>query len=182
MCAFWRRRGGWGWRLLREIPACARAVGADWVHVQYQTAAYGMHPAINALPRFLRRQGLRAAWTYHDLRVPYLFPKAGNRLRDRVTRLPLRAADAVIVTNQSDWESVRAQTRPGQLHRIPIGSDIESRQFSDGERRERRAMRGYGGDQLVLGYFGFLERQQGRADVGGDTGCAGAGTGETRIC
>ena len=45
------QRGGWGWRLLRDVPVCARAVGADWVHVQYQTAAYGMHPAINALPR-----------------------------------------------------------------------------------------------------------------------------------
>ncbi len=153
--------GGWGWRLLRDVPACARAVGADWVHVQYQTAAFGMHPAINALPRFLRRQGLHAAWTYHDLRVPYLFPKAGNRLRNWVTRLPLRAAEAVVVTNQSDWESVRAQTRPGQLHRIPIGSDIKSRQFSNQERIQRRAMRGYGGDQLVLGYFGFLNASKG---------------------
>ena len=155
------QRGGWGWRLLRDVPVCARAVGADWVHVQYQTAAFGMHPAINALPRFLRRHGLHSAWTYHDLRVPYLFPKAGNRLRSWVTRLPLRAAEAVVVTNQSDWESVRAQTRPGQLHRIPIGSDIESVQFSDGERRERRSMRGYGGDQLVLGYFGFLNASKG---------------------
>ncbi len=153
--------GGWGWRLLRDIPACARAVGANWVHVQYQTAAYGLHPAINALPRILRRQGLMAAWTYHDLRVPYLFPKAGKRVRDWVTRLPLRAADAVVVTNQSDWESVRARTRPGQLHRIPIGSDIESRHFSDGERGQRRAMRGFGNDQLVLGYFGFLNASKG---------------------
>ena len=156
------QRGGWGWRLLRDIPACARAVGADWVHVQYQTAAYGMHPAINALPCFLRRQGLRAAWTYHDLRVPYLFPKAGNRLRDWVTRLPLRATDAVVVTNQSDWESVRAQTRPGQLHRIPIGSDIRSvHHFSNQERTQRRSTRGFGSDQLVLGYFGFLNASKG---------------------
>ena len=155
------RTGDWGWRLLADIPACAREIGADWVHVQYQTAAYGMHAAINSLPYILRRQGLRAAWTYHDLRVPYLFPKAGARLRHWVTRLPLRAADAVVVTNQSDWESVRRQTRPGQLHRIPIGSDIESRQFSEAERSQRRAERGYGGHQLVLGYFGFLNASKG---------------------
>ncbi len=153
--------GGWGWRLLTDIPACAREIGAEWVHVQYQTAAYGMHPAINTLPYFLRRHGLRAAWTYHDLRVPYLFPKAGARLRRWVTRLPLRAADAVVVTNQSDWESVREQTRPGQLHRIPIGSDIQSRQFSDAARSRRRAARGYGSEQLVLGYFGFLNASKG---------------------
>ena len=153
--------GGWGWRLLTDIPACARAVGADWVHIQYQTAAYGMHPAINALPYFLRRHGFRSAWTYHDLRIPYLFPKAGDRLRHWVTRLPLRAVDAVVVTNQSDWESVRQQTRPGQLHRIPIGSDIESRQFSDAECSQRRAARGYDNEQLVLGYFGFLNASKG---------------------
>ena len=155
------QRDRWGWGILTDIPACARAVGAEWVHVQFQTAAYGMHPAINALPYFLRRHGLRAAWTYHDLRVPYLFPKAGARLRRWVTRLPLRAADAVVVTNQSDWDSVREQRRPGQLHRIPIGSDIESRQFSMAEQTRRRAARGYGSEQLVLGYFGFLNASKG---------------------
>ena len=155
------QRDRWGWGILTDIPDCARAVGAEWVHVQYQTAAYGMHPAINALPYFLRRHGLRAAWTYHDLRVPYLFPKAGARLRNWVTRLPLRAADAVVVTNQSDWESVQGQVQRGQLHRIPIGSDIESRQFSAEERVQRRAARGYGSEQLVLGYFGFLNASKG---------------------
>lgn len=154
-------RRGWGWRILNEIPDLARAIGADWVHVQYQTAAYGMHPAINALPYFLRRHGLRAAWTYHDLRVPYLFPKAGARLRNWVTRLPLRSADAVVVTNQSDWETVHEQTLAGQLHRIPIGNDIQSRQFSTAERNQRRAARGYGSEQLVLGYFGFLNASKG---------------------
>ncbi|MDE0077924.1 MAG: glycosyltransferase family 4 protein [Caldilineaceae bacterium] len=154
-------RRSWGWGILSEIHACARAVGAEWVHVQYQTAAYRMHPAINALPYFLRRQGLRAAWTYHDLRVPYLFPKAGARLRNWVTRLPLRAADAVVVTNQSDWEAVQGQVQRGQLHRIPIGNDIKSRQFTTEERIERRAARGYGSGQLVLGYFGFLNASKG---------------------
>ena len=155
------QRDRWGWGILTDIPDCARAVGAEWVHVQFQTAAYGMHPAINALPYFLRRHGLRAAWTYHDLRVPYLFPKAGARLRNWVTRLPLRAADAVVVTNQSDWESVQGQVQRGQLHRIPIGSDIESRQFSAEERVQRRAARGYGSEELVLGYFGFLNASKG---------------------
>ena len=154
-------RRSWSWRILADIPDCARAVGAEWIHVQFQTAAYGMHPAINALPYFLRRHGLRAAWTYHDLRVPYLFPKAGARLRNWVTRLPLRAADAIVVTNQSDWESVQGQVQRGQLHRIPIGSDIESRRFTAEERSRRRAARGYGGEQLVLGYFGFLNASKG---------------------
>ncbi len=154
-------RLGWGWRILTDIPVSARAAGAEWVHVQFQTAAYGMHPAINVLPYVLRRHGLRAAWTYHDLRVPYLFPKAGARLRNWVTRLPLRSADAVVVTNQSDWETVQGQVQRGQLRRIPIGSDIESRRFTAEERSQRRAARGYGGEQLVLGYFGFLNASKG---------------------
>ena len=92
---------------------------------------------------------------------PISSPRLGHACADWVTRLPLRAADAVVVTNQSDWESVREQTRPGQLHRIPIGSDIESRQFSMADRSRRRAARGYGSEQLVLGYFGFLNASKG---------------------
>ncbi len=43
---------GWGWRVW---PTVRRAVaGADVVHIQYQTAAYGMHPFINTLPWLLR--------------------------------------------------------------------------------------------------------------------------------
>lgn len=171
--------GGWGWRILKDIPARCREFGADWVHVQYQTAAYGMHPAINSLPYVLRRlarraQGLRwqeseserpsarVAWTYHDLRVPYLFPKAGNRLRRWVTRLPLRVADAVVVTNEADWASAHEQKRPSPwLHRIPIGSDIVGGEIPDVERVRRRAARGFGKEDLLLGYFGFVNASKG---------------------
>ena len=66
-----------------------------------------------------------------------------------------------MVTNQSDWESVQGQVQRGQLHRIPIGSDIESRRFTAEERSLRRAARGYGSEQLVLGYFGFLNASKG---------------------
>lgn len=153
--------GGWGWRVLTDISACARTVGADWVHIQYQTAAYGMHPAINFVPYFLQRKGFRIAWTYHDLLVPYLFPKAGARLRHWVTRFPVRVVDAVVVTNQSDWASVREQAVASKLHRIPIGSDIKGRRLSPAKRTQWRARRGYGHTQLVLGYFGFLNASKG---------------------
>ena len=154
--------GGWGWRLLTDIPACAREIGAEWVHVQYQTAAYGMHPAINTLPYFLRRHGLRAAWTYHDLRVPYLFPKAGARLRRWVTRLPLRAADAVVVTNQSE---LGVGARADAARSAPPHSDRQRHPkqavLGCGAEPAPGRRRGYGSEQLVLGYFGFLNASKG---------------------
>ena len=157
------QRGKWGWRILSDIPACARAVGAEWVHVQYQTAAYGMHPAINALPYFLRRHGLRAAWTYHDLRVPYLFPKAGARLRDWVTRKRCRCG-----RRRRWWLRTRATgNRCGSRRRRASFTAFRSAATSRAGSFRRRSgagggrMRGYVGEQLVLGYFGFLNASKG---------------------
>ena len=103
----------WDWRLGGMVGRIGSELGVDWIHVQYQTAAYGMNPAINFAPWQWRRQGLRVAWTYHDLLVPYLFPKAGQRLRTWVTERPAHLARRTIVTNEAD--------------RLPIG----------GERRDR---------------------------------------------
>ena len=49
------------------------------MHIQYQSAAYGLHPAVNYLPWRLRALQHRPAIgaTFHDLRFPYIFPKAG---------------------------------------------------------------------------------------------------------
>src|SRR5436305_3399732 len=70
------------WRSLGIVDRLTR--DCDNVHIQYQAAAYGMMPPIHLLPRYLRpRQAKRkVVVTYHDLRVPYLFPKAGS-LRQR---------------------------------------------------------------------------------------------------
>ena len=93
---------GWGWSMIGRVRARAGELDVDWLHVQYQTAAFNMHPAINVAPIWWRRAGVHVAWTYHDLRVPYLFPKAGERLRHRVTTLPARTADLTVVTNEGD--------------------------------------------------------------------------------
>nr|HMN30135.1 hypothetical protein [Caldilineaceae bacterium] len=87
----------WGWRSMAHIRQYAQTLAADWLHIQYQTGAYAMHPAINLAPHWWRlrptQPSLAVAWTYHDLRVPYLFPKAGAVLRRWVTELPVRACD-----------------------------------------------------------------------------------------
>lgn len=150
----------WGWADVGKVRALAHQIEADWLHVQYQTAAFGMHPAINFAPARRRAPDLRVAWTYHDLLVPYLFPKAGARLRRWVTHRPARTADLVIVTNEGD--RVQLQDQPvRRLERIPIGSNITGVTLTAEERAARRAQRGYGAQDEVIGYFGFLNRSKG---------------------
>lgn len=151
----------WDWSIWRSIQHHAQKIAADWVHVQYQTAAYGMHPAINFAPGWWRRQdrGLRTAWTYHDLLVPYLFPKAGARLRRWVTERPAHSSDLTIVTNEGDRLVLAAHNLAAV--NIPIGSNIAGRQLTPTERQARRQQRGYSAADLVIGYFGFLNRSKG---------------------
>jgi glycosyltransferase involved in cell wall biosynthesis len=152
----------WDWRIWPQVAAWAKRQQATWVHVQYQTGAYAMHPAINFAPRYWQwaaRQTVRVAWTYHDLLPPYLFPKAGASLRRWVTELPTRTCDCVIVTNEAD--RVQLTHKTPNLVKIPIGSNIEGRLFTPQERAYRRRQRGYGPETLLIGYFGFLHPSKG---------------------
>jgi glycosyltransferase involved in cell wall biosynthesis len=155
----------WDWRIGRVIGAKARQLAADWVHVQYQTGAYAMHPAINFAPWWWRRiwrgrwPAIRVAWTYHDLLPPYLFPKAGSRLRTWVTQHPAHTSDRVIVTNAGDYAQLEGKA--AVLAYIPIGSNIAGKPFVLAEQKKRRQQRGYADDALVIGYFGFLNRSKG---------------------
>lgn len=153
----------WDWHIFRTVPALATELGADWVHVQYQTAAFDMHPAINFAPWQWRRKGVRAAWTYHDLLPMYLFPKAGRRLRAWVTAHPAHFAERVITTTETDRQCLGQ--RGIDAISIPIGSNIVSRSLTPEERRARRQKRGYGDDDLVLAYFGFLNQSKGVVEL-----------------
>jgi glycosyltransferase involved in cell wall biosynthesis len=149
----------WDWGMWRTVTNLAHEARCDWLHVQYQTAAFGMHPAINLAPAFWQRQGFAVAWTYHDLLVPYLFPKAGRRLRTWVTERPARTARLPIVTNEADRLRLAAHGLAAAC--IPIGSNIASRHLAPEERAAWRRDHGYGPDDLVLAYFGFLNRSKG---------------------
>jgi glycosyltransferase involved in cell wall biosynthesis len=155
----------WDWRIWGAVGGWARQLAVDWVHVQYQTGAFAMHPAINFAPWWWRRAWrgrqptIRVAWTYHDLLAPYLFPKAGAGLRGWVTQQPARTSDLVIVTNSEDYARLAGKT-PVLAH-IPIGSNIAGKPFSLVEHQRRRQQRGYGDDQLLVGYFGFLNHSKG---------------------
>ena len=80
-------------------------------------------PAINFLPWRLR--GIApAVVTFHDLRVPYLFPKA-NGLRGWVVRTMARRSAGCIATNAADLTRLQQWTDKPLRH-IPIGSNIDA--------------------------------------------------------
>ena len=153
----------WNWRIWRLAPQIAAQIGAGWLHVQYQTAAFGMKIAINLAPPRWRAAGCRVAWTYHDLLPPYLFPKAGARLRRYAVEYPAARTDVTIVTNEGDRLELagRMDESGARLVRIPIGSNIHALAISARERAACRRRLGYGPDDLVLAYFGFLNQSKG---------------------
>jgi glycosyltransferase involved in cell wall biosynthesis len=158
----------WGWGCWRALSNVARRLGLDVVNIQYQAAAYQMHPAINLLP--LARFSLLARWpqslpivvTFHDLRVPYLFPKAGPLRRQSVLTLA-RYADATIVTNPEDEITLKTaiSNRRSIVSRVPIGSNIVPHLPEGYNRGEWRARWGVKPDETLIGYFGFLHPLKG---------------------
>lgn len=161
--AVYPEMGRWRWNLFGDGVEWARRLKADWLHVQYQTAAFGMHPAINLAPAWWQRQGLHVAWTYHDILVPDLFPKAGKYLRRWVTDIPARVCDLTITTNAGDQSHLAPLAR--NLAAIPIGSNIQATFLTPAERQARRLQRGYGNEDIVVGYFGFLNHSKGGLDL-----------------
>jgi glycosyltransferase involved in cell wall biosynthesis len=152
----------WGWRCWRRILALADGLHLDVLNVQYQAAAYRMHPAINILPR---RQGRPPiAVTFHDLKAPYLFPKAGP-LRWQVVRLLARRADGVIVTNREDFMRLENEIPTKRLNLIPIGSNIPAAPPSEYDRDAERARWGIEPKDVLLGYFGFLNESKGGEEL-----------------
>ncbi|MBM3189987.1 MAG: glycosyltransferase, partial [Chloroflexi bacterium] len=153
----------WRWApLYRAVRELLRDVRPEVINIQYQAAAYGMHPAINLLPRVF--PGVPAVVTFHDLKVPYLFPKAGA-LRWRVVLELARASRAVIVTNEEDRLQLEGRRGMPQLYQIPIGSNITTASPADDARDAWRDRWGIAPDALVLCYFGFLNPSKGGEEL-----------------
>jgi len=152
----------WGWRCWGPIIHLVRQEQPQVLHIQYQTAAYGMHPAINFLPWRLRllSHRPRLVVTFHDLRVPYLFPKAG-RARQWVTRAIARGCDALVATNQEDELTLREWGFGARVTRIPIGSNITPQLPPEYDRETWRRRWGAGPEAALLGHFGFLNASKG---------------------
>ena len=146
---------GWGPSSLLAIRAWARQRGLDIVNLQYQTAAYDMSPFIHFAPSAI---DLPLVTTFHDLRYPYLFPKAGP-LRDWIVMRLARASAGVITTNQED--DLRLAQLPSR-RLIPIGSSIRHRSCSDRDAQRTRWRASVDDNAVVVvGHFGFVNAGKG---------------------
>jgi polysaccharide biosynthesis protein PslF len=157
----WRAVGRWDWRCARTVLAAVQAARPDVVHVQYQPAAFGMEGAVHWLPGWLRRRcpGVRTATTFHDLRLPYLFPKAGRwraAVRDRL----LRGSDAAIYTERADWATAAA-VRPAGRYWVPIGSNIAPAPPAGYDREQWRQAVGADPATFLIAHLGILNRSKG---------------------
>lgn len=150
------------WRIVAEA---ARRLHLDVLNVQYEPAAYSMQVGINLFPWWYKRQPghVPVVTTFHDLLVPYLFPKAGP-LRWKVVQLLARRSDAVILTNEEDRLKAAHSSFAApvsNLHIVPIGSNIHPSLPPDFDRGRERAKWGAGENDWLVAYFGFLNMSKG---------------------
>ncbi len=145
----------WNLLTLFKIRQWASRNALDVVCLQFETAAYNMSAWIHFLPHLLGKIPLIV--TFHDLLVPYLFPKAGQ-IRHWIMRHLARSTDAIIMTNQEDLMTL------GDINTrtlIPIGSNIETN-LPDGYDREAwRNKAGVATDDFLIAFFGFMNRTKG---------------------
>lgn len=156
----------WGWRCWLYIGHYLNYYQPDILHIQYQAAMYDLGGWVNWLPWYLklRRWPIKIITTYHDLRIPYIFPKAGSLRWSSVLALA-RYSDAVICTNREDWQILSQHV--GQLtgDHIPLGSNLDP-QPPDGFNRQVWRQQ-YQADEncLLLAHFGFLNESKGAAEL-----------------
>lgn len=141
--------GAWGWRAARRVRRIARHVGADVIHIQYQAGAFDMHPSTNMLPWLLRKSH-PAITTFHDLRPPYLFPKASFIRRFAILRMA-RTSSQVVVTNPFD-AGILAQAGIN-INEIPIGPNLPAPNAAAIPAMD------------TVGFFGFPSRSKGIVEL-----------------
>lgn len=167
----------WNWRALLQVPAIARERGWDVLHIQYQPGAFALNGAINVLPYAIRvmrsvrrrragggaRGGPAVVTTFHDLRVPYLFPKAG-RLRDGAVAALARGSDAVIAVADTDLERLRhwRRTAPADTtQHVPLGDQLYGTVPDGFDRKAWRARAGIPDGATLVLFFGLLNHSKG---------------------
>ena len=157
----------WGFSSWMEVASAALQSCCQIVHIQYQAAAFGMHLAANLLPGYLRLRLPRAksVVTFHDLRVPYLLPKAGPLRRGAILALDA-LSHTCVVTNQADLHALGGPGAVGSARKpkrwlIPIASNIPCSPPQDFDRQRWRRLLGIDDDTFLLCYFGFMNDSKG---------------------
>lgn len=145
---------GWGLGAVLGLARWAQQQRLDVLNVQYQTSIYDMSLWIHFLPRLLP---VPVVTTFHDLLVPYLFPKAGP-VRGWIVRELARRSAFAVTTNGEDYARLRHLP---QARLIPIGSNIPRQPVPPGHAAALRARHQVPDDALWIGHFGFLYPNRG---------------------
>lgn len=149
------KEGRWRGATLRAVDAWAQRERLDVVNLHYQTAAFNMSPWLHFIRRYVKNAPL--VTTFHDLRFPYLFPKAGP-LRPWIVKRLARASQGVIATNHED----AAQLTFHKHHTlIPIGSSVRVSLPTPYDRSAWRAKVGVGETDILIAHFGFINHSKG---------------------
>ena len=146
----------WGPTSPLAIRRWAKGRRLELVNLQFQTAAYAMSPWIHFLPRV--PGSIPLVTTFHDLRVPWLFPKAG-RLRQRFVDGLARASAGVICTNHEDCSRLAASVALRAM--IPIGSNILTPGPSAFDPALWRRRAGVDSDEFLIVWFGLINHSKG---------------------
>lgn len=147
-------QGRWRIGALVSINRWAVDNKLDVVNLHYQTAAFQMSPFVHWLPDAV---SVPVVTTFHDLRYPYLFPKAG-RLRDWIVMRLARASEGVISTNHEDYARLKLLPRAAL---IPIGSSVKTDLPPDFDRLRWRASLSAPETDYVVAHFGFINHTKG---------------------
>ncbi len=150
----------WGWSCWRQIHHHIQKNQPTALHIQYQAAMYDLGGWVNWLPCYLKWRGVatRIVTTFHDLRIPYLFPKAG-RLRWWSVLALAKYSDAIICTNQADADTLKQHGLSS--HVIPLGNNISPHLPPNFDRAAWRRRYQADAATLLLAHFGFLNESKG---------------------
>ncbi|MEM9950649.1 MAG: glycosyltransferase family 4 protein [Chloroflexota bacterium] len=141
----------WGYTANRLVNEWAIKNQLDIVNLHFQTAAYDMSPWVHFMPHMI---DVPYVTTFHDLRFPYLFPKAG-KLRDWIVMHLAKVSDGIIATNHEDYEHVKHLNAA----MIPIGSSIGY--VTDVDCKAIRQKLDFRNDDFILAHFGFINHSKG---------------------
>lgn len=145
----------WSPRSLMAIRHWASSKHIDLLNLQFQTAAFAMSPWIHFLPDVIRT--IPVVTTFHDLRYPYLFPKAGF-FRTWIVRHLAGSSNGVIVTNGEDADQLNNLPN---LSLIPIGSNILKPLNVDFDPLYWREKAGAQTGEFLIAYFGLINHTKG---------------------
>jgi glycosyltransferase involved in cell wall biosynthesis len=145
----------------RSLFALLRVVPREGlVHIQYQAGAFDLLGDVCLMPTLLRRfrPAVRVVTTFHDVREPYLFPRAGH-LRPSAVRFLARTSHAVLAADSRDLAALGGPS-PRQ-HHLAIGSNVPCSPPVGFDRAALRSKLGVAPGAPVVVYFGLLNASKG---------------------